>query len=110
MTVPRIGGIQFDPGKEGAVYPSQCWTSLDHKTTGIVRAKLSQNLSRNMATKWPCGSASAFRRQDLNIASVAGMRPRSGNSRLLARRHCCRSNEATSGRLGRGNGIVDEIS
>jgi hypothetical protein len=29
------------------------WTSLDKKTTGIVSAKLSQNLSRNIATEWP---------------------------------------------------------
>jgi len=28
----------------------------------------------------------------------------------VVRRHCCRSNEATSGRLGPMNAIVDEIS
>src|SRR5260370_12368957 len=52
-TVPRIGAIQVDPGKEGALYPSQCWTSVDQKTTGSVRAKLNQNLSRNIATDCP---------------------------------------------------------
>ena len=39
------------PGKEGAVNPSQCCTSGDQITVGIVRAKLHQNLSRNMATE-----------------------------------------------------------
>src|SRR5260370_27199520 len=52
-TVPRIGAIQVDPGKEGALYRSQCWTSVDQKTTGSVRAKLNQNLSRNIATECP---------------------------------------------------------
>jgi len=52
-TVPRIGAIKFEPGKEGALYPSQCWTSVDQKTTGIVRAKLNQNLTRNLATECP---------------------------------------------------------
>jgi hypothetical protein len=46
-------GINFEPGKEGAVYRNQCWTSVDQKTTGIVRAKLNQNLSRNIATECP---------------------------------------------------------
>ena len=50
---PRIAGTSADPGKAGAVYPSQCWTSRDQTTTGIVRAKLSQNLSRNIATECP---------------------------------------------------------
>ncbi len=35
--------------REGT-YPSQCWTSDDQITVGIVRAKLNQNLSRNIAT------------------------------------------------------------
>src|ERR1700676_474759 len=51
--VPRMAGITFEPGEDGAEYPSQCCTSLDQKTTGIVRAKLSQNLSRNIATECP---------------------------------------------------------
>jgi hypothetical protein len=52
-TVPRTAGTNFEPVKEGAVYRSQCCTSVDQKTTGIVRAKLNQNLSRNMATECP---------------------------------------------------------
>src|SRR5579883_2708 len=52
-TVPRIGAIHLEPGKEGAVYPSQCWTSVDQKMTGTVKARLSQNLSRNIATECP---------------------------------------------------------
>src|ERR1700730_5317691 len=56
----RPAGISFEPGKEGAVYPSQCWTSLDQITTGIVSAKLSQNLSRNIATEWPRVSPTSF--------------------------------------------------
>ena len=42
--VPRIGATRFEPGNEGALYPIQCWTSTDQKTTGMVRAKLHQNL------------------------------------------------------------------
>ena len=49
--VPRIAGMNLEPGKEGAVYPSQCWASGDQITVGIVRVKLNQNLSRNMATE-----------------------------------------------------------
>jgi len=49
--VPRIAGMNLEPGKDGAVYPSQCWTSDDQITVGIVRAKLNQNLSRNIATE-----------------------------------------------------------
>jgi hypothetical protein len=51
--VPRIAGIEFELGREGPVDPSQCWTSIDQKTTGIVREKLNQNLSRNMAKECP---------------------------------------------------------
>ena len=49
----KFCGENFNPGKEGAVYPNQCWTSVDQATTGIVRAKLNQNLSRNIATECP---------------------------------------------------------
>jgi hypothetical protein len=52
-TVPRMAGMNFEAGNDGAVYPSQCWTSIDQNTTGIVRAKLNQNLSRNIATECP---------------------------------------------------------
>jgi hypothetical protein len=51
--VPRTAGTNFEPGNNGAMYPNQRCTSLDQNTTGIVRAKLSQNLSRNMATECP---------------------------------------------------------
>jgi len=37
-TVPSIAGRNFEPGKEGAVWPSQRWTSIDQKTTGIVKS------------------------------------------------------------------------
>ncbi len=43
--------MNLEPGKGGAVNPSQCWTSGDQITVGIVSAKLNQNLSRNMATE-----------------------------------------------------------
>lgn len=46
-------GDEFRAGNPGAVYPSQCWTSDDQNTVGIISAKLNQNLSRNMATEWP---------------------------------------------------------
>src|SRR3981189_3165839 len=44
IMVPRMAGINLEPGKDGAEYPSQGCTSLDPKTTGIGRGKLSQNL------------------------------------------------------------------
>src|SRR5260370_21593766 len=32
--VPRIAEMNLEPGKDGAVYPSQCWTSGDQTTRG----------------------------------------------------------------------------
>jgi hypothetical protein len=46
-----MAGIQSEAGNRGAVYPSHAWGSRLQTRTGMVSARLSQNLSRNIATE-----------------------------------------------------------
>ena len=40
------------PGKEGAVYPSHCWTSVDQATTSRLRPELSARRCRISYWRW----------------------------------------------------------